>query len=307
MLLNQNIIFLQAMKMTRYYREERVPRGNIRYTYDCSVQKMVGKASVVEPHIHEFYEILYCQSGAYTLMVNEKPYELRPGDMAIVDPMEIHSTRALYNGLNQYLVIKFIPEVLYSQEQLVYELKYFMPYIKGSGVHQKVFPAELTKAAAVGDMLQEIVDEFLRRDFGYEIALRANISRLFLWVLRCWHALRKDDVPDDATLAQLNKALEFIDANYAQSIRMADAAQYANMSYTVFSRFFSKYLGQGFSEYLLLTRLKKAAVLLAETDKSITDVAMDTGFSTTSYFIQRFREYQGMTPMRFRKWFGATQ
>ena len=307
MLLSQNIIFLQVMIVLQYYREERVPRGNIGYTYDCSVQKTVGRASVAAPHIHEFYEILYCKSGAYTLMLNEKTFELRPGDMAIIDPMEIHSTKALYSGLNQYLVIKFIPDVLYSIDQLVYELKYFLPYIKGRSIHQKVFPAELTKAGSVGDMLQEIVDEFLRRDYGYEIALRANISRLFLWVLRCWHTLGKEDVPDDAALKQLNKALEFIDTNYSQSISMADTASYVGMTYTAFSRFFAKYLGQGFSEYLLLTRLKKAAMLLAETNKSITDVAMDAGFSTTSYFISRFREYQGMTPMRFRKWFGLTQ
>jgi AraC-like DNA-binding protein len=47
---------------------------------------------------------------------------------------------------------------------------------------------------------------------------------------------------------------------------------------------------------LLLTRLKKAAVLLAETELPVTRVAMDTGFSTTSYFIQRFKDYQGTTP-----------
>jgi AraC-like DNA-binding protein len=88
---------------------------------------------------------------------------------------------------------------------------------------------------------------------------------------------------------------------------MADAASYCNMPYTAFSRFFSRYLGRGFAEYLLLTRLKKAAMLLSQTDKSITDIAMETGFSTASYFIQRFKEYQGMTPKRFRKWFDLKQ
>jgi transcriptional regulator GlxA family with amidase domain len=225
--------------------------------------------------------------------------------MALIDPMEIHSTRAMFEGLNQYLVIKFAPEVLYSTEQLVFELKYFLAYIKGSGSHQKVFPAERTRAAGVGDMLQEIVDEFLRRDFGYEIALRANISRLFLWILRGWHATSHKDVPDDAAMAAITKALEYVDENFAQDISMADAARHVDMSYTAFSRFFSRYLGRGFAEYLLLARLKQAAMLLAETDKSVTDIAMETGFSTTSYFIQRFREYQGMTPKRFRNWFGA--
>jgi AraC-like DNA-binding protein len=225
--------------------------------------------------------------------------------MALIDPMEIHSTRAISDSLNQYLVIKFVPEVLYSTEQLIFELRYILPYIKGGGSHQKVFPMEETKTASVGDMLQEIVDEFLRRDFGYEIALRLNISRLFLWILRRWHANSGEAVPDDAALQALSRALQYVDENYAQSIGMSDAASHCNMPYTAFSRFFSKYLGRGFAEYLLLTRLKKAAMLLAETDKSVTDIAMETGFSTTSYFIQRFKEYQGMTPKRFRTWFGV--
>ncbi len=290
--------------MTNYYKEERLPKGNIRYIYDCSVQKTMGKAPVALPHIHEFYEILYCQSGAYTLTLNETPYNLYPGDMALIDPMAVHSTQALYDGLNQYLVIKFIPDVLYATDQLVFELKYFLPYIKGSGGHQKVFPQEVTKKASVGDMLQEIVDEFMQREFGYVIALRANVSRLFLWIIRCWHSDRKEALPDEASLSTLNMALEFVYENYGQNISMTDASRHCNMSYTAFSRLFTQYLGRGFSEYLLLTRLKKAAVLLADTDKSITDIAMDTGFSTTSYFIQRFREYHGMTPMRFRNWFG---
>lgn len=289
--------------MAVFYREKRVPRGNIRYIYDCSVQKKFGKAPVVAPHIHEYFEILYCQSGAYTLTLNDKPYDLYPGDMALIDPMEIHSTRALSDSLNQYLVIKFVPEVLYSTEQLIFELKYILPYIKGSGSHQKVFSKEETKTVPVGDILQEIVDEFLRRDFGYEIALRLSISRLFLWILRRWHENSQEAVPDDAAMNTLSAALQYVDENYAQGISMADAAGHCNMPYTAFSRFFSRYLGRGFAEYLLLTRLKKAAMLLAETDKSVTDIAMETGFSTTSYFIQRFKEYQGMTPKRFRKWF----
>jgi transcriptional regulator GlxA family with amidase domain len=212
----------------------------------------------------------------------------------------------LDEGLNQYLVIKFMPEVLYSAEQLLFELKYLLPYLKGGASHQKVFSAEQTKAAAVGDILQEIVDEFLRRDFGYEIALRANISRLLLWLLRRWHNDQREALPDENALAALNKALAYVDENYAQSISMAEAARQAGMGYTVFSRFFKNYIQRSFSEYLLLTRLKKAAVLLSESDRSVTDIAMETGFSTASYFIKRFREHQGITPKQFRNWFRQT-
>jgi AraC-like DNA-binding protein len=288
--------------MTQFYKEERQPRGNIRSVYDCSVQRMFGRATVALPHIHEYFEILYCQAGSYQLTLGGAPYRLDPGDMAIIAPMEVHGTRALDEALNQYLVIKFMPEVLYSSEQLLLELRYLLPHIRGSASHQKVFTAAET-GPAVGGILREIVDEFLGGDFGYEIALRAGISRLFLWLLRAWHRSEQDALPDEASLTALNAALEYVDENYAQDIRMADAARRAGMAYTAFSRLFKSHLKRGFSEYLLLTRLKKAAVLLAETELPVTRVAMDTGFSTASYFIQRFREYQGTTPRRFRSRF----
>ncbi len=306
MVSTKNITFLQAVHMTQFYKEERQPRGNIRYIYDCSMQEKLGKATVALPHIHEYFEILYCQAGSYQLMLGDVPYRLDPGDMAIIAPMEVHGTRALDEALNQYLVIKFMPEVLYSSEQLLFELRYLLPYIRGSASHQKVFTAAETGPTAVGGILQEIVDEFLRRDFGYEIALRADISRLFLWLLRAWHNRENGTLPDEASLTALIAALEYVDENYAQDIRMTDAARRAGMTYTAFSRLFKSHLKRGFSEYLLQTRLKKAAVLLAETELPVTRVAMDTGFSTTSYFIQRFKESQGTTPKRFRSRFRQT-
>lgn len=293
--------------MAQFYKEERQPRGNIRYIYDCSVQEKTGRATVALPHIHEYFEILYCQAGSYQLTLGDTPYRLNPGDMAIIAPLEVHGTRALDDAQNRYLVVKFVPEVLYSSEQLLLELKYLLPYIRGSASHQKVFTAAEIGPAAVGGILQEIVDEFVGRAFGYEIALRANISRLFLWLLRAWHKSEKGILLDEASLAALNAALVYVDENYTHNINMTDAARKAGMSYTAFSRLFKGYLKRGFSEYLLLTRLKKAAVLLAETDLPVTRVAMDAGFSTTSYFIQRFREYQGMTPKQFRNWFRKPQ
>lgn len=287
--------------MSGFYRETRAPKGNIRYIYDCSVQSTVGKAAVASPHIHEYFEILYCQAGAYRLMLNEKPFDLKPGDMALIDPMEIHGSASLQDGLNQYLVIKFLPEVLYSAEQLIFELKYILPYIKGSDPHQKVFPASLTEPAAVGDMLREIVEEYVKKEFGFELALRANISRLFLWILRCWHAYKTDSLPDAAALNTLARAFAFVDEQYDKNISMMDAALYCGMEYMAFSRFFSRHAGRGFAEYLLHTRLKNAALLLCGTGESITDIAMKTGFSTTSYFIQRFRAAHGMTPRQFRR------
>ena len=73
------------------------------------------------------------------------------------------------------------------------------------------------------------------------------------------------------------------------------------MSYSGFSRLFNKYMQKRFVEYLAELRISKARQRLATTADSITDIAMQTGYTTTSYFIQQFKEYNGITPKQFRE------
>ncbi|MBR5057184.1 MAG: helix-turn-helix transcriptional regulator, partial [Clostridiales bacterium] len=60
----------------------------------------------------------------------------------------------------------------------------------------------------------------------------------------------------------------------------------------LFSRFFRHALGQTFSDYLLYVRLTEAEKLLITTSKSISQIALDTGFSTSSYFITQFKKHR---------------
>jgi AraC family cel operon transcriptional repressor len=67
------------------------------------------------------------------------------------------------------------------------------------------------------------------------------------------------------------------------------------------SRSFRKYLSLSPTEWLTQERLRYACRLLETTQRSITDVAMDCGFESQSYFHQRFKAARGMTPLQFRR------
>ena len=73
------------------------------------------------------------------------------------------------------------------------------------------------------------------------------------------------------------------------------------VSRTYFSRCFKRGMKQGFSRYVCHVRLREAKRLLLTTPKSVTDIAQEVGFSTTSYFIERFRALHGVTPHQFRE------
>ena len=289
--------------MTTVYRETRKPLGSIEYLYECHIQTVSGRATVVNPHVHDSFEILHCVEGEFALLLSNQPYKLHRGDLALIDPMEVHTTEALTDGDNRYYVLKFAPEILYSADQPFYELGTIVPYLRLGDSHQKVFTLAELRKGGMDTAMADVYREFTNRDYGYALAIRTLISGLFLWILRKWHQSTQREAMDDAVSGQFAMALQYIEENYAQEITMAQVANACDMSYTAFSRFFSRYAHKGFAETLTQLRVKKAMQLLITTDVSVTDVAMRTGFSTTSYFIQRFKEQNGVTPLKYRSYY----
>lgn len=285
----------------RIYHETRKPADSVQYLYECTLQRQTGRATVAMAHIHECFEILYCTQGAFRLRIGGQPYRLAPGDMALIDPMEAHLTQAVDAGENAYVVIKFAPEVLYSAEQPLFELGALLPYLRFGATHQKIFSKQELCGAKMDETVMEIYREFTAKRYGYTLAVRACIGRLFVWILRRWHERNEVEALSDMAARLLERAFTFIEDNYAQEITMRDAARYCDMSYTAFSRFFSQYAQKGFAQTLTQVRLKKAMYLLLTTELSTTQIAMQTGFSTASYFIQRFKEMNHMTPGRYRR------
>ena len=293
-----------------FYREKRKPYNSIQYLFQCGRSHRCGRSLVADAHIHEYFEILYGLCGECEIRLGEETYRFGKGDMVLIDPMEVHRITSETDGDNDYLVLKFVPEVLYSSEQPTFDLGYMIPYMQMDSGHQKVYPAHELAQSGIPEILKNIFREDEEKEFGYELAVRTDICRIFLWTLRNWHKtscdrLAQNELPSE-TLRTLRMAYEFIEHNYAQEIDMADAARYCGMSYTSFSKFFSRFTQCGFAEYLTLIRLKKASILLATTDRSITDIAMETGFSSTSYFIQRFKAYNDVTPSRYRRRYTET-
>lgn len=282
------------------YTESRKPLGSIEYLFECTYQRFERPMQIAQRHIHDHFELLYCKKGSFTAVLNDVGHHMEVGDMVLVDPWEVHSTQALAPGGSDYIVLKFAPEILYSTDQPLYEMDTLIPYLNLYLSHQKRFSAQETSAAGIGGLMDGIYAEYTARNYGYALAIRSLIGQVFVWILRAWHGKNKDDLPDEATQELLRRAFLFIEQNYAQDVTMRDAAEFCGMSYTAFSRFFSQYAKKGFAETLNMIRIKKAMLLLAATEQSVTQIGLQTGFSTTSYFIQRFREVNGLTPRKYR-------
>ena len=97
------------------------------------------------------------------------------------------------------------------------------------------------------------------------------------------------------------EAALWIEANSHRDIELDDVARVAGVSPFHFLRAFSGVLGVTPHQYLVRSRLRRAARLLADDDKPITDVAYDVGFGDLSNFVRTFHRAAGVSPLKFRQ------
>lgn len=100
--------------------------------------------------------------------------------------------------------------------------------------------------------------------------------------------------------AALKKALEHIDENYARQISLEELCAVSGVSKQHLCRLFRLRLGARPVEYIMKRRISAAKELLVSTDKTVEEIAEETGFCTGSYFCKMFRRYEGMTARQFK-------
>ncbi|WP_371425615.1 helix-turn-helix domain-containing protein [Tardiphaga sp.] len=93
----------------------------------------------------------------------------------------------------------------------------------------------------------------------------------------------------------------WIDAHASDEIDLDAAARQAGLSPFHFLRLFRNVLGVTPHQYLVRARLRRAANLLAENDRAITDIAFDVGFGDLSNFVRSFHRAAGVSPRAFRQ------
>lgn len=293
--------------MRGYYEESTFIDGGIKYPFKTFVQTARGRSQMVEAHYHHSIEILYCLKGVFKVFLNGASHEFSQGDLVLINAMEVHSVIAIGQALNEYIVIRFEPEMLYTTAQSVFEARYVLPFTMKDVMHQRVFKQDEIAQTDIPSILHAIIEEDHQRTYGFELAIRTHLSAMFLWILRNWHQkgvrlnLKTDLNP--LMMERLQKAFAYVDKHYDQAITLAEVAKHCQMSYSYFSRFFKETMGRNFSQYLNDTRVSKSEHLLITSQMSVTEIAVTVGFSTTSYYIEQFKVFKNMTPLKFRERF----
>ena len=267
-------------------------------------QKSKGKVECAYKHMHDYIELLYCIEGNYLVVLNETPHKFSKGDLVVINSREIHSIFSQHEGCGEYICARFLLDLLYTSTASAFDIKYVLPFMFSNSKHQRVFSRAEIENTLIPALMYELCNEFHARKYGYELAIKTDISRIFLWILRYWDSLNVDlsvsENSNDDMTERMRCALDYISKNYADDIKASEVAQICHLSYSYFSRIFKHYMKKSFSEYLCYVRITNAEKLLASTRMQITDVALSCGFSCSSYFIKQFREIKGVSPKKYR-------
>lgn len=288
---------------------ETIPmKNNIPLPIECLIMDNPEREDTWERshmHYHEYIEILYPLQGDYGVLVNNEELRLTEHSLIIIDGMVPHTTRPIHATDNSHTLfcVKFLPQVLYSSKQSVTEMEYTIPYVfrQLNGCH--LFDRVALENSGISEEIAYITKETQNNAFGYELALRSGVLRIFTWILRYWHEHSEHPeyfIPNNSASQMLQTTQKYVEANI-QTATLEGAANACGLSYSYFSRTFRAYMRMSFTNYLNLARTNQAMRLLATTEKEITEIAYEVGFSSSSHFIQIFKKHKYTTPKQFRK------
>ena len=166
----------------------------------------------------------------------------------------------------------------------------------GADIWQVGCAPPLPELMVLGELAQAAADG--RSDVGLDEAGQLFASRFVEVVSGRARALAP------ASARDRRRAVEtalWIDAHSYRSLDLEDAAGHAGTSPFHFLRLFSAVLGVTPHQYLVRSRLRHAARLLAGDGPSITEIAYDVGFGDLSNFVRTFHRAASVSPRRFRE------
>ena len=172
--------------------------------------------------------------------------------------------------------------------------------------HNRKFPLKLDNAEEryqrIWKEMQEIILINEEKPIGYQLQTKAAIYKIIVYLLQENLFVEEEKEGDKGSNASnLKKLLVFMHENYTRKIYLKDVAKVIHVSPKYFCTYFKDKFGKSFVEYLNHLRVEHACILLATTQQSAMEIALQVGFENLSYFIRTFKRITGSTPNAYRK------
>lgn len=250
--------------------------------------------NVYHIHSHKYYQMFYCLNGGGEVFLDNEMHDLKPDHCYFCAPSINHAIRCNKASDPPVLIdIKFTAE----DDELDNDLKNLPPVFSLMNVHFS------------RSILKRIVTESAEKQPYYHC--RAN-SYFALYITKCVRELLKPIATPESVMpaeerdlnelvdVRFEKVLDFIDRNIHNKLTLTELCKIVNFNTSHLIKLFKDVYGTTPLKYISSIRIEKAKDLLINTNASITDIAMQTGFQTIHYFSHAFKQHTGMSPIDFR-------
>lgn len=250
----------------------------------------------------DFSELVIILGGSATHVVNGEEYPLQKGDVFIINDNTIHG----YKHTNHFKIcnIMFQPSFFLDEKNDLKGLPGFQALFvlepalaKQKGIQQCLSLSE-KDFEEINQIMVQLHQEYLTHARGYQTMITCLFLQMVTKLSRLYEVPTKQTETDILSLA--NPAA-YIERHFREDISVEKLSEMANMSTRHFRRIFHDIYGISPLKYINSLRIQQAAKLLVSTDLSMTEIAIQCGFSDANYFSTKFKEATGKSPMAFRK------
>lgn len=249
-------------------------------------------------HWHEEVQFTYVLEGGMITTAQGSDYVLRAGDGFFVNSNLSHMTRPTSPDSARYLSLNVHPTLLTLFHGSVVEQKYFMPYVNHPFFQFIPLSQETPWQEQTLSSMRLLFQILQDKPFGYELDAYGSLLRI--WKLLLEHLQSEDAQMPFMERAEAHDIISFLHDHHAETITLRSVADHIHLSQEECCRLFKATYGCTIFTYLTDYRLQRSILLLADPSLSVSQIAERCGFNSTSYYIKRFREKVGMSPLQYR-------
>lgn len=253
---------------------------------------------------HWHSEIQFClvTVGQVLFFVNEKQHFLHTGEGIFINSSCLHMAKPVGDPNSSYICLDANPKLLSSFPGSVFEGTYVTPFLNAPSMSDCCLQEHIPWQSEILAHIWESFTIFEEKKFGYEFELVALLARMWLLLLRRHLNGSQPAQPhSQKDMTSVQKILSYLNRNYGEHITIDLVSKAVSFSGSECCRIFKRVTGETIFSYLQAYRVSKAAELLENTDMPISQIAYETGFCSTSYFIKIFQRIVGCTPLKYRK------
>lgn len=227
----------------------------------------------INTHKHKSNELTYFISGSGTTKINDTTYNYKAGDFAFYKMGTKHDEYDPVSCDIIWLHFDFDIDNLALKEGVFYDND-----------------GKLLKA------LQKLRNLSLEQNKYKNHLVESALAQVIIFA-----AQKQENADDFYDKLNWKQILNYIDSNINENINFKFIASKHNYSYDRFRHLFSEHFGISPNTYLTNQRINDAKRLLKSSESSITEIAFDCGFNSSSQFTNIFKKYTGFTPKEYRK------